>query len=125
VSHLTANTLHTLYFIQGENVQFVEKTLPVQVQMSPVYVIMQMDYNHDGKEDLFLGGNIQHARLRFGKYDANYGTLLQGDGQGNFRYIPQAETGFRLTGDMRSSLRIGSTLFLGINQQTIKSFIYK
>ncbi|WP_333820504.1 VCBS repeat-containing protein [Ohtaekwangia sp.] len=125
VSHLTANTLHTLYFIQGENVQFVEKTLPVQVQMSPVYVIMQMDYNHDGKEDLFLGGNIQHARLRFGKYDANYGTLLQGDGQGNFRYIPQAETGFRLTGDVRSSLRIGSTLFLGINQQTIKSFIYK
>ena len=59
-----------------------------------------------------MTGNINHARLRFGKYDANYGVLLKGDRKGNFRYINQAESGFNLWGDVRSVLQINNTLLL-------------
>ena len=34
--------------------------------------------------------------------DANYGQLFEGDGKGNFKYIPQAVSGLSLTGDVKS-----------------------
>ena len=38
----------------------------------------------------------QSGKLRFGKYDANYGILLQGDGRGNFNYVNQQQSGFNI-----------------------------
>ncbi len=62
----------------GPSGKFKLRSLPLQAQLSPVYTITALDYNKDGAEDLLLCGNINHARLRFGKYDANFGVLLQG-----------------------------------------------
>ncbi|MES1160263.1 MAG: hypothetical protein ABUM51_05885, partial [Bacteroidota bacterium] len=76
----------------------------------------------DGKEDLLLCGNINHARIRFGKYDANYGCLLHGDGKGNFSYIGQRESGFHLIGDVRSVVRVGQTLLFGVNQAPLRAY---
>ena len=103
----------------------MKKTLPVQAQMSPVYVIIPLDYNADGNEDLILGGNINHARLKFGKYDANYGMLLQGDGSGNFKYISQQRSGVRLTGDVRSAVTLDNTIIFGINEQPIQAYSHQ
>jgi hypothetical protein len=125
VKKLSANYLHTVCFLSDAQGKFHEKTLPVEVQMSPVYVIIPLDYNADGKEDLILGGNINHARLKFGKYDANYGMLLQGDGKGNFNYISQQRSGFRLTGDVRSGLAVGNTVIFGINQQPVQVYSHQ
>src|SRR5439155_17351929 len=89
VKKLEANCLGTTYFEGGSDGRFHEKKLPMEVQASPVFTITPLDYNKDGNDDLLFCGNINHARLRFGKYDANYGILLQGDGKGNFRYVNQ------------------------------------
>jgi len=96
--------------------------LPVQAQYSPVYTLTILDYNKDGNDDLLLCGNINQARLRFGKYDANYGTLLKGDGKGSFKYIPQLQSGFSLSGDVRSVIQLNNTFLFGINQRKIKAF---
>lgn len=122
---LKANYLQTAYFESAPNGKFVEKKLPVQAQFSPVYTITPFDYDKDGKEDVLLCGNINHARLRFGKYDANYGILLKGDGKGNFTYINQQQSGFNIWGDVRSTIKINNTLLFGINQQKIKAYKLK
>ena len=123
--HLQANYLKTAYFESGVDGRFHEKTLPLQTQFSPVFTITQLDYDKDGNKDLLLCGNINHARLRFGKCDANYGILLHNDGKGNFSYINQQQSGFHLWGDVRSVVEINNTLLFGINQGDIKAYKQK
>lgn len=120
--HLTANCLHTALFERQADGKFREKALPLQAQYAPVFTVTTLDYNNDGAQDLLLCGNINQARLRFGKNDANYGVLLKGNGWGSFVYVPQKESGFRLRGDVRSAVTINNTLLFGINQQEIKAY---
>jgi hypothetical protein len=122
VKHLQANYLQTAYLESATDGLLHEKQLPAQAQYSPVYTITMLDYDKDGNADLLLCGNINHARLRFGKYDANYGVLLKGDGKGNFSYINQQRSGFNIWGDVRSVVNINNTLLFGINQRGIKAF---
>jgi hypothetical protein len=123
--HLSANHLKTSYFESDAKGRFRERQLPVEVQYSPVYAITALDYNGDGKQDLLFGGNISQARLRFGKYDANYGILLQGNGKGEFTYMPQARSGLRVKGDVRSILSVNNTLLFSMNQQNVKAYKLK
>ena len=120
--HLKANYLATAYFEGGANGKFTEKKLPVQAQYSPIYTATLMDFDKDGNQDLLLCGNINHARLRFGKYDANYGVLLKGDGKGGFTYVTQPQSGFNIWGDVRSVLNINNTLLFGINQKQLIAY---
>uniref|UniRef100_UPI003593B533 FG-GAP-like repeat-containing protein n=1 Tax=Persicitalea sp. TaxID=3100273 RepID=UPI003593B533 len=118
---LTANYLKTACFINvGNKLQL--KELPLEAQFSPVFAIASLDYDQDGKQDLLLGGNISQGRLRLGKYDANYGLLLKGDGKGSFTAIPQQQSGFRLRGDVRSIMLVGDKVLFGVNQQALKAY---
>jgi hypothetical protein len=122
VKHLQANDLSTAYFEGGADGKFHKMALPIQAQFSPVFTINTIDYDKDGKLDLLLCGNMNHARLRFGKNDANYGVLLKGDGKGHFNYISQQQSGFHIWGDVRSVLSINNSLLFGINQQPVKAY---
>jgi enediyne biosynthesis protein E4 len=122
---LKANHLQTTFFERTADGKFREKALPTEAQFSPVFAICPLDYDGDGHLDLILGGNINQARLRFGKYDANYGTVLRGDGRGNFTYIPQHESGLQLTGDVRSLLPLNDLLLFGINGRPVKAYKMK
>jgi hypothetical protein len=123
--HLQANYLQTAYFESAADNKLHEKSLPLQVQFSPVYTITMLDYNNDGKQDVLLCGNMNKARLRFGKADANFGVLLKGDGNGKFEYVPQRESGFHIWGDVRSVIDLNGTLVFGINQQKSKAYKIK
>ncbi|MFD1145203.1 VCBS repeat-containing protein [Larkinella insperata] len=123
-SRLEANYLKTAYFESNAQGKLQEKPLPMEVQVSPVYALTAFDYDHDGKKDLLVSGNINRARLRFGKSDANYGILLKGNGKGQFSYVPQRQSGFQLKGDVRSILPLGNTVLFGINQLGIKAYQY-
>ena len=122
---LNANELNTAYFESGPDGKLHERALPVAVQFSPVFTISPLDYDKDGNTDLLLCGNINHARLRFGKCDANYGVLLKGDGKGGFSYINQKQSGFHIRGDVRSVLSINNDLLFGINQGDLKAYKLK
>lgn len=119
---LKANHLKTAYFESTPDGKFKEKQLPIQAQFAPVYTVTSLDYDGDGNKDLLLCGNINQSRIRFGKYDANHGVLLKGNGKGAFKYVPESQSGLKLKGDVRSVLTINNTLFVGINQQKLRAF---
>lgn len=119
---LEANYLKTAFFVQNKEGKFKEKSLPIEAQFAPIFTIAILDYDKDGNKDLILAGNLNKSRLKFGKYDANYGLLLRGDGKGEFASVPQRRSGFNLQGDVRSSLSIKDNIFFGINQQNIRAF---
>jgi hypothetical protein len=119
--YFKATLLETSLFIN--NKEGLRKTaLPWQAQMSPIFSIKSVDVNKDGHQDLILAGNISKARLRFGKDDSNHGVVLLGDGQGEFQYLPQSQSGLDIKGDVRSILQIDEQLLFGINQKGIKAY---
>lgn len=115
---LRATHLESVY-LENKQGRFIVHSLPSAAQFAPVYTMALIDYNKDGNMDVILGGNQSSIRIRIGVIDANFGTLLEGDGKGGFRYIPQTESGLRITGDAKSMqvVMVNGTqyLFVGIN----------
>ena len=98
---LQAFTFATSYVENQGNGQFSLQSLPLAAQLSPTYSIQTHDFNQDGHLDILLGGNFLEARVQFGHYDANKGTLLLGDGKGNFNIMKGNKTGLALRGGVR------------------------
>ena len=90
--------------------------LPVEAQFSPIYAILIDDFNMDRYLDVLLGGNFFGVPPDQGRYDANYGCLLLGDGMGTLTPVSLQKSGFVLTGEVREirSLRSadGETLVM-------------
>ncbi len=121
-ARLSADHLATTLFLGTPGGRFAEAKLPAEAQYAPVFTLTALDYNRDGHRDLLLCGNVNQARLRFGKYDANHGLLLAGDGTGRFAAVPQRTSGFRLSGDVRSVVPVGDALLFGINQKPLVAY---
>jgi len=113
-NHLSANQMATTCFASNPSGKFTITALPSEVQYSPVYTIQQIDFNKDGKTDLIFAGNNSHTKIRLGKFDANYGMLLEGDGKGNFKYIKQNESGLNIWGDIRCCVQLNQQIYFGI-----------
>ena len=122
LSSLHASTLETALFRGQANGTLKRISLPLHAQVSPVYAIHAMDYNGDGLKDVLLLGNTPDGQLRLGKYDASYGLLLEGKGQGDFGYVPQWESGLNLKGSVRSLLVMNDTLMFGVNRGEIRAY---
>lgn len=117
-THYTANQLATgIYLSKADRYEFMP--LPFEAQFAPVFAIAVLDYDRDGKEDLLLCGNITKMKVRIGKMDANYGMLFKGDGKGNFRYIPQRFSGFKIKGDVRNILTVNDKLLFSLIEQPL------
>ena len=114
--------LETTLFRLDEDGRFRRRALPVQAQYAPIFAAEPLDYNDDGHADLLLAGNMTETRVRFAKYDANYGVLLRGDGQGGFTYVPQRRSGFRLRGDVRAIAPVGDRLLFGVNRDSLAAY---
>ncbi|HEX7906303.1 MAG TPA: VCBS repeat-containing protein [Chitinophagaceae bacterium] len=115
---MQATHLGTTLF-ENINGKFVERPLPIESQFSPVYKIVIQDWNKDGYNDLLLLGNNDHPRLKMGKMDANFGTVLLNNGKGNFNCLRYDQTGLLVAGDVKDAAVIKVAgqpyLFIGIN----------
>ena len=120
--HLIADDMSTTCFISNQTGKFKAITLPVEAQYAPVFTILPMDFNGDGNTDLLLCGNNSHTKIRLGKFDANYGILLEGNGKGSFRYIKQSESGLNIWGDVRSCIQIKEKIYIGINNKKLSAY---
>ena len=89
---------------------FELKPLPIEAQFSPVYGIEIEDFDSDGNPDIILGGNFYKSKPEVGIYDASYGTVLKGDGMGNFESILPQESGIFVKGQVRDmdNIEIGN-----------------
>ena len=125
VMKLQATQLQTMIFINDSG-KFVPKYLPLQAQFAPVYKILAPDVNGDGFQDLLLLGNNDYPRLKLGKIDACFGTLLLNDGKANFTYVPQVNSGLRIAGDVKDAIILGINgqqyLVAGVNNNTLLTF---
>jgi enediyne biosynthesis protein E4 len=64
------------------------------------------DYNEDGKPDILLAGNFYQSKPEAGIYDASYGLLLTGDGQGKFTAVNQKQSGVLVKGSARNIMAL-------------------
>lgn len=98
---LKAKNLSSSYLKNNGNNQFTLSPLPPSTQFSPIYGMVSGDFNKDGNPDLLLAGNFFGTRVKFGRYDANKGIYLIGDGKGNFRVVKPSESGLMVKGEVR------------------------
>src|SRR6266511_2675881 len=85
--------------------------LPREVQLAPVYGLLARDFDHDGRLDLLLAGNLAGVQPAFGAMTASYGLLLRGDGPGGeggtgFTPVRSSESGFGVPGHARDIQRL-------------------
>jgi len=93
--------LETSVLINKGNFDFSETPLPPEAQKTWIYSIIVADLNKDEIPDLLLGGNISKVKPEAGKYDAGYGEIFLGKGDGSFEFWPNRQHGLQLTGDIR------------------------
>jgi enediyne biosynthesis protein E4 len=121
-----AFNLKSSILINKGNGQFEIKDLPIEAQLSPVFGIAVEDFDKDGKLDIALSGNFSRSKPEVGTYLANYGTLLRGDGQGNFQALKNS--GFKTIGEGRDLLTLktgNKNLFISsLNNDSSKLFSY-
>ncbi len=102
----TVHTAETAILTNNGGGSFTLNALPIQAQTSPIHGILTGDYNRDGKMDILLTGNFYDVLTELGRYDANYGLLLLGNGRksdGQLSYTPTKpqQTGFFVRGQVR------------------------
>ncbi|GAB2479741.1 VCBS repeat-containing protein [Algoriphagus taiwanensis] len=101
---------------QGEG-KFSWIAFPTSAQKTWTYAIQVGDFNEDGNQDILLGGNLYGVKPEMGKYDAGYGELLLGKGDGTFEFLPNRLHGLKLEGDIRAlSLLEGNQLLVVKNK---------
>ncbi|MES1223085.1 MAG: hypothetical protein ABUT20_46760, partial [Bacteroidota bacterium] len=96
---------------------FIIHTLPAEAQWYPVYSITIMDVNGDNKKDLILGGNQSYSRIKFGAYSCGKGDIFINKNNFHFERLSPAESGIRISGDIRNAVVTGNQLIFGINNQ--------
>ncbi|WP_242156930.1 VCBS repeat-containing protein [Aestuariivivens sediminis] len=100
--------------------------LPTQVQFSSVSAIAVLDVNNDSNLDLVMGGNQYNFKPQYSRLDANYGSLLLGEGNGTFNWVDYDDSGFFVDGEIKHIATLKTTkgieLIIGINNQQPKIF---
>ena len=120
---LKAGFMQTILLENKGQAGFVLHPLPIQAQYAPVYAIENIDVNKDGHTDLLLAGGNEWNRIKFGRYTANHGILLAGDGKGNFVYVEQNISNLAIRQNVRCLKKIRSkketSILAGINNSNI------
>jgi hypothetical protein len=98
---LEAYTMQSTVYINNKNGTFTAKPLPTSAQLSSMYAIAAEDFDGDGNTDILMAGNFYESKPEAGIYDASYGTLMKGDGKGNFTAIPPQQSGINIKGAVR------------------------
>ncbi len=80
----TATEFSSMIFINDGKMNFTEKSLPWQAQLTPMRDAIVTDINHDQLPDLICVGNYYENNIEMGRYDADYGTVLINKGKGEF-----------------------------------------
>ena len=124
---LTLITLESV-LLKNENGKFQIQSLPNEAQVAPIHEILTGDINGDGNIDAITIGNNNGTDPETGTYDASNGTILLGDGKGNFKAVQNRENGFWANEQARDIVHLklanGKTVFLiGNNNGKLQAFV--
>lgn len=104
--------------------RFALKPLPLAAQFAPVYGMLCEDFNDDGNLDVLCVGNSYATEVQTGRYDAQGGFLLMGNGKGDFT-IDRKNT--NRAGDNKAVVQLtganGSPLYIvGSNSDSVRAY---
>ncbi len=102
----SAHMLQSVYLENLGKGMFRLHKLPIEAQLSPIYGILLEDFNKDNNIDILLAGNFTETKVQFGRYDASKGTLLLGDGKGQFSAVKNKDVGLLIRGNVRDLEKI-------------------
>ncbi len=85
--------------INQGNLSYSIQALPWEAQLSPFRDAVVVNANNDSLPDLLLVGNYYENNSQMGRYDADFGSLLINQGQGNFKV--ETIQGVQLKGQSR------------------------
>lgn len=105
---MNATDLNTSYIENKGNGKFTIRALPIEVQIAPVYGMLNKDVDGDGNLDLLMVGNDYGMEPLSGRHDAFMGLFLKGNGKGDFNSLTLAKSGFLVKGDAKGLARIHS-----------------
>ncbi|MBM3847639.1 MAG: VCBS repeat-containing protein, partial [Verrucomicrobia bacterium] len=91
------HVLSTVFLNRGD--RFEARTLPGEIQWSPVMGLVVADLDGDGHEDIAVSQNFFGMAPDSWRRDAGRGAVLRGDGKGGF--TPVANSGLRVYGEGR------------------------
>jgi len=102
-----ANTFTSMYFENTGGLNFKPHPLPAQLQFSTLNACALADLNGDGQIEAILGGNFYECNIEMGRYDANFGNVLQFGKNGEMKAFPLGD--IRIKGQVRriETLKIG------------------
>jgi hypothetical protein len=83
------------------NGAFALRPLPAEAQFAPVYASLAEDLDGDARVDLLLAGNFYGVTPVRGRYDASYGLLLRGAGDGRFTAVDTEDSNLVIEGQVR------------------------
>jgi len=98
------------------------QALPLEAQLSPVFGIVVSDFDNDSKKDIWLGGNFYELKPQAGRHNASKGVLLKQYDNRVFKYVPNAETGITVTGEVRDATVINNELLVARNNDKVLLF---
>jgi hypothetical protein len=108
--HYLAHETATCYLQNDGGNAFTITPMPIYAQFAPVQDVVVADVNSDGIADAVMVGNFYYAETERGRYDSFKGLVLLGDGKGNFKTMPLAESGFVVAGDARQIVKVNTPM---------------
>lgn len=105
---LKAQDLETVMYLSKVALTYAKTELPFQIQFSNTFAILIDDFNNDEIPDVLFGGNMYESKPEMGIYDASYGSLLLGDGKGEFKLMPVSESGIKIDRAVRKIEKIST-----------------
>jgi hypothetical protein len=118
---LKCTHLESSYLENIGNGQFKIRVLPLEAQFAPLFGMLVEDFTSDGFLDVLCVGNSFSTEVNTGRYDAQGGLLLRGDGKGQFTADRKS---FNILGDHKSisQLEVGNqrVIVVGANSDKLK-----
>jgi hypothetical protein len=100
-TRLEAHTFASAVALNNGRGGFTMMPLPIQAQFAPIHAAIAGDFDGDGRTDLLIAGNFFAVPPVQGQYDASYGLLLHGLGDGRFKAIDMLHSGIEIPGQVR------------------------
>ncbi|HZH95558.1 MAG TPA: VCBS repeat-containing protein, partial [Flavisolibacter sp.] len=123
---LTVNETQSCIFRNNGKGFFTKEPLPYMAQMAPVFSILVSDLSKDGIADIFLGGNFYGLKPEVGRHDASYGVCFLGSPAHGLQYIPPAQSGLFVKGEVRDIKAInrkkGKAVIVARNHESLQLF---
>jgi hypothetical protein len=99
---LEAHTFASAIALNNGNGTFTLRSLPVEAQFAPIRAALADDFDGDGHTDLLVAGNFYGVPPVLGRYDASYGLMLHGMGDGRFQSVDMEASHLAIEGQVRA-----------------------